>query len=786
MPERNSIRSRDLSACDGKVVVLPGLKVRRRSFTTALRGAWGWNVPLLVLGGILTGRVVLFHGIAPLGLAYFAAVLWHYPRRAPLVYAGVLGGYFWSHGLPGVFPYLLVISALAFADSLLLWPRSARNHPDAGGNPDTANGTTVPVFYWPGALTAFFTVLMIKLPFAYFFGVVPHDLMSGTVEAVWAGLAGLAFSQALPAALNPGIWRRLEPDRILALAFLLGSLAAGSAGLQAGPVNVARLVGALAVMVLAWSGGAAPAAAAGALIGLMVGLSSDGAPALVGVFSLAGLLAGVFSAGGRFMVAGAAGLGLMVLSPYLDGAAAAELWPEVILAALVFLVVPEGLWRRAFFARKAVPAVSGPTRVGPGHGAGPGGQGEPAMVVRPKGKRIWRAFSLRDYLEGADENPHRVAGQRLQEFAGVFRELAASFEQVSTPAGQGGQELGRLVNSLAQRVCHDCAQKPRCWRETFLPAYQQVLDLAARVEAGRNLEAGRFRAKFEWCPRNGELVTQLSHLLELHQLNHRWVKRLEDSRRLVTAQLQGVSRIMGRLADDVTRLPDQVPGRGLRVRPALLTVETGVSKAARHGRIVSGDTHLIRELTDGKFIMVLSDGMGTGTRAAMESKTAVSLLEEMLDSGFDISVAVQTVNSILLLRSPEEIFTTMDLAVIDLDGGDAQFIKIGAPPTFVKRGNRVEMIKSSSPPIGILDHIEIETSSKALTSGDTIVMITDGLLDPRPQSNRREDWLIRYLKRCPATSAQETAVALLEEARSQGEGDDMTVLVCRLRPGNMV
>src|SRR5690606_2616617 len=131
----------------------------------------------------------------------------------------------------------------------------------------------------------------------------------------------------------------------------------------------------------------------------------------------------------------------------------------------------------------------------------------------------------------------------------------------------------------------------------------------------------------------------------------------------------------------------------------------------------------------GRLALVLSDGMGAGEKAAAESRTVVGLLQRLLEAGFDQQFAVRMVNSVLLLRSPEETFATIDMAIVDLAGRRAEFLKIGAPPTFIKRGDHVISVRGASLPAGILQQVEADVQCRRVQAGDAIVMMTDGLID---------------------------------------------------------
>ncbi|MDV2887662.1 SpoIIE family protein phosphatase, partial [Alkalihalophilus pseudofirmus] len=105
--------------------------------------------------------------------------------------------------------------------------------------------------------------------------------------------------------------------------------------------------------------------------------------------------------------------------------------------------------------------------------------------------------------------------------------------------------------------------------------------------------------------------------------------------------------------------------------------------------LISGDSYSTIELGLGKIALAISDGMGNGERAHYESKETLALLQKILQSGIEEKVAIKSVNSILSLRTTDEIFSTLDLAMIDLKNAAAKFLKIGSTPSFIKRGHQI-------------------------------------------------------------------------------------------------
>lgn len=213
-------------------------------------------------------------------------------------------------------------------------------------------------------------------------------------------------------------------------------------------------------------------------------------------------------------------------------------------------------------------------------------------------------------------------------------------------------------------------------------------------------------------------------------------------------------------------------------------IKTSVCKVPKEGNLYSGDNHSLHELKDGHFVAVLSDGMGNGPKAAIESSTTVSILNKLLGIGIDRDVAVRMVNSVLLLNSPEESFATIDIVQINLYHGQAEFIKIGASATYLKRGKEVWSIKSTSLPAGILDTIDIERTTIQLQPDDLIIMATDGVVDSRETAPGKEEWLLKALKQVEVVGPEALGEYILSLAKINYDGvpkDDMSVIVLQVQ-----
>lgn len=215
----------------------------------------------------------------------------------------------------------------------------------------------------------------------------------------------------------------------------------------------------------------------------------------------------------------------------------------------------------------------------------------------------------------------------------------------------------------------------------------------------------------------------------------------------------------------------------------LYNLNVGIARAKKYDSPVSGDTSLQAKLNDGKYLLAISDGMGSGPEARKSSKIAIKMLERMLTSGFKKDVSIKMINSTLSANNDEDMYATLDILILDLYQGNIEFIKNGACPTYIKRNKEVELVKSISLPTGIINDIDLVVYDKDIKDGDIIVMCSDGIVESNTEYLHKELWLKYFLEELQTDDVQQIADLIISEAIDNDYGkekDDMTVIVAKV------
>lgn len=207
------------------------------------------------------------------------------------------------------------------------------------------------------------------------------------------------------------------------------------------------------------------------------------------------------------------------------------------------------------------------------------------------------------------------------------------------------------------------------------------------------------------------------------------------------------------------------------------SLEIGFAQHSAEGSLC-GDTVKIVNDGRGRCVLIISDGMGRGGRAALDGAMGAGLLSKLLTAGFGFDSALKVVNSALLVKSNEESLATLDCASVDLFTGRVDMFKAGAPASYIVKRNKVTKCELTSMPAGILRQIEFAKRTAVLSDGDIIILMSDGVTEITG------DWLPVMLSGAEDLTSQETADFILRETLAAAESakeDDMSIIVARMK-----
>ncbi len=584
-------------------------------------------------------------------------------------------------------------------------------------------------------------------------------------------------------------------------------------GIMIGPVSIGRIAAILCILIASRYGSTAGGAVSGISAGIVLSIASDEMFFIGSAYAFGGLISGIFSRTGRLVSCIVFTLSCSVVSVQ-SGSLSTVLtvFYECAGASAIFLLLPKstgsflaeifsdkkkdeqctGLRRsvimRLDFASKALSDVSSDVE-------------EVAQrlskIVTPTLDRVYekavestcRRCGLRVYCwehgDGMSLEYFRMADERLRKLGSI--------------------EPGELCEEIKKKCC----RSPEL-TAAINKSYKSFLAseaAAKRIDEVRSVVAGQFCGL-------GDILGEMADEYESYEyfdndISDRIFMKLKElglvpsdiscrvdhlGRMTVEAEIYDedrkkinrdlIVREISRICSRRFELPGMTAAFGrcrlvLSEKPSL-GLEIASSQHICGSGLLSGDNFRYFNDGMGRMVAVLSDGMGTGGRAAVDSGMSVSILSKLIKAGLGFGCSLKVVNSALLVKSGDESLSTLDVVSVDLFTGHTDFMKAGAALSFIRKNGEMYRVETPSLPVGILPDVEFTRTEDELTEDDIIVMISDGAVVDGVE------WIERIIMKWGSENMQSLADLINDEAtsrRQDGHDDDITVLAMRISAG---
>lgn len=691
--------------------------------------------------------------------------------------------------------------------------------------------------------------LIVQLTKVFFQELIVYDLIFSIVYSISAYVFYKIFVNSISVITNIGQKRAYSIEEIIGAGLLVSISACAVGNLTIFGYNVKNILCILIVLVLGWKNGILVGATAGVSIGSVVGIVGGGEPIMIATYALSGMIAGVFNKLGKIGVIIGFILGNVLLTYVVNGNTVNIIAiQEILIASLGLLLVPKNI-------KLDIEDLYGKTKLLPDGGG---------RTLEENKETIFKLNSMSEtifemaktYKEAAATivDEEELKKQEQDNFSIFERELQNDlegieenilFDDIYSPDDDLLEDIFNLLldkEKIDRRDLLDTLAK----HNNYIIGYEKEY-ISDNVEEDIN-----------------QMVKMINYSYKVSKLNFIWKKKLDENKKIVSNQLEEVSKAIGALADEIEvkdeeefktekeeirtlleekeiyinnitvkkeqngrkkvvlytntcenvenptcdikkmgRIVSKVCGEpmilqkqecGLRLKNSICSytylsedkqsMQVGIARTTKNDSLVSADASLQTKLEDGKVLLAISDGMGSGKEALKASKTAITMLEKLLSSGFEKDTSLRLINSTLNAISKEDMYATLDIAVLDLYAGNLEFIKNGACPTFVKNKKNVQILKSIALPSGIIEDIDLVVYDKDLQDGDILVMCTDGVLDSSEEYTSKELWLKFLLEEIETDDVQKIADIILQEAIDNNYGipkDDMTVIVTKIK-----
>ncbi|MYL51579.1 stage II sporulation protein E [Halobacillus litoralis] len=752
---------------------------------------------------LLLGRAIILSSMAPFGVAFLAVIWWlKRPLVIPVTIMMAAGASTYSYGHAG---FIVGASTTFLLLSLALRKTS---HPQK----------------WLPMIALMASLIPRTASLALLDRWQLYELTLMVAEGVLAFILVLIFMQSIPLLTPQRYQPSLTNEEIVCLIILLASVLTGMIGWQVQGVAVVDIFARYLVILMAYTAGAAIGSTVGVVTGMVLSLSNMDHIYQMSLLAFSGLLGGLLKEGKKAGVSAGLIVGTLLIGFYVSSGAdlPSSLWASAWAVAL-FMLTPNS-WVKQLSRyvpgtdehhseqQKYLQKVRDVTAVR---------VGKFSDVFQALSKSFTHLESPKEDSGEAEEVDYFLSHVTEKTCQSCFKKEKCWVNQfddthnLMTDLMHELDERGEPSRVMRKNVDQHCV-KPQKLIDTMnheLSFYHANKELKRQVHESRKFVAEQLQGVSDVMNNFAkEIVKEREHHEHKEQVIYHALERMG----MVIQKLEIYSLDAGNMDLELIVEIDNYRGEGAKIIAPVLSdilgetivvtmeeispypngrcylsfgsakhysIESGVAHAAKGGGFVSGDSFTMMELGRGKYALAISDGMGNGERAHEESMETLRLLKQILQSGIQESVAIQSINSILSLRTNDEIFSTLDLAVIDLHQATSKFIKVGSTPSYIKRGDKIFTVEAGNLPMGIIPDVDVDMRSEQLQAGDYLIMMSDGILEGPKQIGNVDMWLKRKIREISDEDPQAMADLLLEEVIRTQSGtivDDMTIIVARI------
>lgn len=672
--------------------------------------------------------------LAPFGLAIFAAVCSN-KIPAGILYIAVLIGTAIGFGLSGILTF--IISSLLFIAMILIF-RPKTQEPNKNEKQKLGIYVAISAFAVQASKMFFTTFLVYDLVVSIMLGIIVYIFYK-------------IFANSLIVINEYGIKKAFSIEEVMGASLIISIALCAFSKLYIFGFSFTNIFSIMLVLFLGWKNGMLVGGTAGITIGMVLGIINETSPILVASYAISGMLAGILNKLGKIGVIVGFCVGNAVLTYIANGNTVPIITiREILIASLGLLVIPKDVSfdiTEIINQTKCLPTTAG--------------------VIEEKKKTANKLNSVSDTILQMARSYDDSAKDTLNE--PIENESKKNFKE---EAMNNLEELedNLLYDDILLNEDTILDEAYRLLEEKEVITVDELIEILERVNNYKLVKESAGEAP-------EQIVKILNSTYRINKLNTIWKHKEASNKKVLANQLGGVSKVISSLADDI-KTEEKPKKINQKYKLIIGSAETTKNKSE-----MSGDSNAKTKLHDGKYMIAISDGMGSGEKAKKSSSTVIQMLERLLTTGFDNDVSIGLINSAVNLNSNEETYATIDISIIDLSNGNIEFVKNGACPTFIKSNKKVETINAVSFPAGVLDKIDLVVYDKDLKEKDIIIMCSDGILESNTEYKNKELWLKELIENLQTEDVQKIADIILQEAIDNGFGiakDDMTVIVAKL------
>ena len=616
------------------------------------------NVILYIISFMIS-QVSCTQVIAPFGLAIFAAACSN-GVPAGMIYIMTMIGTWIGFGSSGLLTYLL--TSFIFIGSILI------------GRPKykQIEGEKLKLGKF-----VFFSNLFVQIILLFWNEWMVYDVLIALSVSLCSYIFYKIFEGSIIVIKEYKIKAAFSIEEVVGASMMLAIATAAFGNLSIFGLEIRSVLSILIVLILGWKNGILLGTTSGVTIGAVMGIVNMEGPIIIAAYAISGMLAGIFSKLGKIGVILGFIAGTVLLTYITNGNTVEIIYlKEILVASLALLLVPNRIeinLEEFFPQSKCLPVTA-------------------KYTLEDNTNAINKLNNVSETIKELSDNYKEVAACAVEEEEIIEQNQMLFIEEFQNELeGVEDNFLYEELENANEQMMEDLfvllTQKEEITENDLVDLLEDyhsyIVDLGQDKEIEMQLK---------------DMVKIINNAYKISKVNFLWTKKVEENKKTISHQLEGVSKVISSIAEDMKtkksadfeeekqkikmlckqkkveilsleikqeknkrykvevyldvctpedemlcpiskleKILSQVLGETMVLQKETCAMEKkqeickqiylskdrfrleiGMAKKTKDGVSISGDSSLKTKLEDGKFLLAISDGMGSRSRSKKE------------------------------------------------------------------------------------------------------------------------------------------------------------------------
>lgn len=520
--------------------------------------------------------MVSFNGMAPFAIAIFAAVLSN-RVAAGITYIACLLGTLLSFGLQGGLQYIL--TTLIFIVMILIF-KPQYKYLDETRNEKQKLGIYLVI-----------SILISHVGYMVFDEVTVHEILMTVITTLTVYIFYKIFANSISVIKEYGRKLAFSIEEVMGASMLLSIALASLAPLRIYDFSITNILSIMIVLFLGWKNGVLVGTTSGVTIGIVLGIITKSEPILIAAFAISGMLAGLCNRLGKLGVIIGFFIGNAIFT-YVANKTAIPIITvrEILIASLGLLFIPKNV-------KINISDIVTDVKLLPVSGG----------ALEENEDAIYKLNSVSETIREMAKSYNEVAATTIETEEELEYESKKNF----------ADELLSSMDEISENILYEDIINEDC------RVIDDIYDILKEKNEITDLEIlGVFEKNNNYIigidstdtSRNkqiqediNKIVRRVNATYRTNKLNLVWKQKEAANKKTLASQLGGVSKVISTVADEMKKPEAEVREE---TKPKF-KMQIGISKTTKNKSEVSGDSNIATKLRDGKYMMAISDGMGS-------------------------------------------------------------------------------------------------------------------------------------------------------------------------------